>query len=81
VECAAERRLQIPAAVADSTLESLTTMDEVLYVARQPILDSRNRVYGDELLYRAAQSDQSPSGRPLPASARILSESIAGLDP
>jgi hypothetical protein len=42
-----------------SPWESLTTVDEGLYVARQPILDSRNRVYGYELLYRAAQSDQS----------------------
>ena len=61
-------------------METLTTVDEVLYVARQPILDSRNRVFGYELLYRSAQSDSSFSGRPSQASARILSESIAGLD-
>ena len=44
------------------------------------ILDSRSRVYGDELLYRSAQSDNAFSGRASQASARILAESIAGLD-
>ena len=61
-------------------MESLTTVDEVRYVARQPILDSRSRVYDYERLYRSARSDIAFSGRASQASARILSESMAGLD-
>ena len=55
-------------------------MDDALYVARQPIFDRRGRVYGYELLYRAGQDDQSFSGAPVQATARILSEGIAGLN-
>lgn len=55
-------------------------MDEVLYVARQPILDRRGHVYGYELLYRAGRADQSFSGAPAQATARILSEGITGLN-
>jgi EAL and modified HD-GYP domain-containing signal transduction protein len=46
-------------------------------VARQSILDSRNQVYGYELLYRAAPEDTHWSGGPTDAaSARVLNDAL-----
>jgi EAL and modified HD-GYP domain-containing signal transduction protein len=48
-----------------------------VYVARQPILDGRNQVFGYELLYRAAPGDTHWSGGPTDAaSARVLNDAL-----
>lgn len=49
-------------------------------VARQPILDARKRVFGYELLYRAARTDTSWAGGPgNQASARVLNDALLSL--
>lgn len=49
-------------------------------VARQPILDTENRVYGYELLYRAAFADTSWAGGPGDqASARVINDALLSL--
>jgi EAL and modified HD-GYP domain-containing signal transduction protein len=49
----------------------------MVYVARQPILDGRNQVFGYELLYRAALADTSWAGGPGDqASARVLNDAL-----
>ena len=50
-----------------------------IFVARQPILDSHNRVFGYELLYRAAQTHTYYSGNVELASARVLNDALLGL--
>src|SRR5262245_14338723 len=50
-----------------------------IFVARQPILDSHNRVFGYELLYRAAATHTAYSGSVELASARVLNDALLGL--
>jgi EAL and modified HD-GYP domain-containing signal transduction protein len=53
-----------------------------LYIARQPILDEHGRVFGYELLYRAAPGDASCSLESELASASVLTSAVLdiGLD-
>jgi EAL and modified HD-GYP domain-containing signal transduction protein len=53
-----------------------------LYIARQPILDDHGRVFGYELLYRAAPGDVSCLLESNLASARVLTSAVfdVGLD-
>ena len=53
-----------------------------LYIARQPILDQQGRVFGYELLYRAAPGDSSCSLESDLASASVLTSAMLdiGLD-
>jgi len=54
----------------------------MVHVARQPILDAHNRVFGYELLYRATQTDTSCTAEGDLASARVLTDAVleVGLD-
>jgi len=55
--------------------ESSTTV----YVARQPILDARGRVFGYELLYRGAPEDTACSVGSDLASARVITSAVLDL--
>jgi EAL and modified HD-GYP domain-containing signal transduction protein len=50
-----------------------------IFVARQPILDSHNRVFGYELLYRAAPEHTKYAGSVEVASARVLNDALLSL--
>jgi len=54
----------------------------MVHVARQPILDAHNKVFGYELLYRATQTDTSCTAEGDLASARVLTDAVleVGLD-
>ncbi len=52
---------------------------EQVHVARQPILDRHSEVFGYELLYRAGVTDSMCTGGKTEASARVLSNALAGL--
>lgn len=54
-------------------------VSEQLFVARQPILDEHNRVFGYELLYRGAATATQCSGPVELASARVLNDAILGV--
>lgn len=57
--------------------------DVQVYVARQPILDGRNEVFGYELLHRAARGDTSWAGGPVDrASAHVINDALlsVGMD-
>ena len=61
--------------MGQATRESSTAV----YVARQPILDERGRVFGYELLYRAAPGDTSCSVESDLASASVMTSAIIDL--
>ena len=46
------------------------------FIARQPILDRAERVYGYELLFRGGEEDFFRGGDPEQASASVISDSI-----
>jgi EAL and modified HD-GYP domain-containing signal transduction protein len=50
-----------------------------LYVARQPILDERGRVFGYELLYRGSPRDTACFVRPDVASASVITSALLDL--
>lgn len=54
------------------------TLDQV-HVARQPILDARQQVFGYELLYRAAAADQSCVEGNGNVSARVIGDALLGI--
>lgn len=54
------------------------TLDQV-HVARQPILDARQQVFGYELLYRAAAADQSCVEGHGNVSARVIGDALLGI--
>lgn len=52
---------------------------EQIHVARQPILDARQQVFGYELLYRAAATDQSAPAGDASLSARVIGDALLGI--
>lgn len=56
----------------------VSTVDQV-HVARQPILDARQQVFGYELLYRAAALDDSCKGESASVSARVIGDALLGI--
>jgi c-di-GMP-related signal transduction protein len=52
---------------------------EIVYVARQPIVFTSGRVYGYELLYRAAGGDDTCTETGDVAGARVLTDSVLSL--
>ena len=54
-------------------------VSDQVFVARQPILDEHNRVFGYELLYRAGASATQCSGPVEQASAKVLNDAILGV--
>ncbi|MCC7242569.1 MAG: EAL domain-containing protein [Acidobacteria bacterium] len=54
------------------------TVDQI-HVARQPILDAANRVFGYELLYRAAATDTACVTSVDQASARVIADAMLGI--
>ena len=54
------------------------TLDQI-HVARQPILDARQQVFGYELLYRAAAADQSCVAGNGSVSARVIGDALLGI--
>ncbi len=53
-------------------------VDQV-HVARQPILDSRQQVFGYELLYRAAAADDQCGQHHASVSARVIGDALLGI--
>lgn len=49
-----------------------------MHVARQPILDARQQVYGYELLYRGTADATAFEGNVVNASARVISDVVVG---
>ena len=49
---------------------------EPTFVARQPILDSRHRVFGYELLFRSSALSETCQGRPDVASASVITNAV-----
>ena len=60
-------------------MQIMATTTEQVHVARQPILDHRSEVFGYELLYRAEVADAACTGGTSEASARVLSNTLAGV--
>jgi EAL and modified HD-GYP domain-containing signal transduction protein len=56
----------------------MTGADQVC-VARQPILDARQQVFGYELLYRARVSDTAAGGPTGRASAQLIADALLGV--
>ena len=54
------------------------TVDQV-HVARQPILDARQQVFGYELLYRAAAADVACTETAGSVSARVIADALLGI--
>lgn len=54
------------------------TLDQI-HVARQPILDARQQVFGYELLYRAAAADQACVQENGSVSARVIGDALLGI--
>lgn len=52
---------------------------EHIHVARQPILDARQQVFGYELLYRAAARDVSCDIRDASISAKVIADALLGI--
>ncbi len=50
-----------------------------VHVARQPILDARQKVFGYELLYRAAATDQACTPSDASVSARVIADALLGI--
>src|SRR5262245_40257436 len=76
-----ERRDQVTTAVTPPST-SIATTPTTLCVARQPILDPNERVFGYELLYRAAPGDTACTTDGDLAGARVLTDAVLdiGLD-
>ncbi|MGE0360719.1 MAG: EAL and HDOD domain-containing protein [Vicinamibacterales bacterium] len=55
----------------------MAAASEHTHIARQPILDARNQVYGYELLFRASREATSFE-EPGNASARLISDAVSG---
>lgn len=56
---------------------SVTT--DQIHVARQPILDSRQQVYGYELLYRASAHAATAADTDICRSARVIGDALLGI--
>lgn len=56
---------------------SVTT--EQIHVARQPILDARQQVFGYELLYRATSQDQFAAEDGVNRSAKVIGDALLGI--
>jgi len=54
------------------------TVDQV-HIARQPILDTRQQVFGYELLYRAAAADVACHGSASSVSAKVIGDALLGI--
>jgi c-di-GMP phosphodiesterase len=54
----------------------MTAPAESVHVARQPILDGRQQVFGYELLYRAREADTVSTGMQVRASARVIASTL-----
>lgn len=52
---------------------------DTVYVARQPIVDQAGKIFGYELLYRAAAADSACTTAAELASARVLSDTVLNL--
>ena len=52
---------------------------EQIHVARQPILDTRQQVFGYELLYRAAATDTAAPTLDASISARVIGDALLGI--
>lgn len=52
---------------------------EQIHVARQPVLDARQQVFGYELLYRAAAGDESARASESSISARVIADALLGI--
>lgn len=52
---------------------------EQIHVARQPILDTRQQVFGYELLYRAAATDTAAPALDASISARVIGDALLGI--
>ncbi len=64
------------------TADFLTVMGESVeqvHVARQPIFDARQQVYGYELLYRARAFDAACTAVPSEASARVIADTVQAI--
>lgn len=51
----------------------------IVYVARQPVLDQNSRVFGYELLYRSAGTDTTCTASPALASPRVFTAAVLSL--
>src|SRR6188768_3638973 len=55
------------------------TPPDLIFVARQPILDEARRVFGYELLYRGSQTDSACVMDSDVASARVLTDALLSI--
>jgi EAL and modified HD-GYP domain-containing signal transduction protein len=58
---------------------AMTSTSEQIHVARQPILDARQQVYGYELLYRATAQDQTAGPNTFCRSAKVIGDALLGI--
>jgi c-di-GMP-related signal transduction protein len=58
---------------------SVHVVTEQIHVARQPILDARQQVFGYELLYRATAQDETAAGVVANRSAKVIGDALLGI--